>query len=258
MDSKWDIELKKLVPKEEHRKTIAKVFDEHTIQTLHELANKGYFDQIEFVVSTGKEAHVFRARETAGNYRAVKVYKTLTSDFKHMMRYIEGDLRFKKIKREKVSIVKAWTQKEFKNLELARQAGVRVPLPITFKNNVLVMEFIGKNGLAAPTLKDKPLKDPNAGFETILHAISDLRYKSSLVHADLSEYNILNNDEELVVIDIGQGVLASHPNAKPFFERDVENVVKYFQKHGVKTTLEKSYEKIRELKPKNGSKQEYH
>lgn len=249
MDSKWDSELKQLVPKEEYRKTIAKVFDEETIGTLHALANNGYFEQLEFIVSTGKEAHVFRAVDKSGNFRAVKVYKTLTSDFKHMMQYIEGDLRFKKVKKEKFSIVKAWTQKEFKNLELARRAGVRVPLPITFKNNVLVMEFIGTNGGAAPTLKEKPTANPENACETILKAIADMLYKSNFIHADLSEYNILNSNEELVIIDIGQGVLNSHPRAKEFFERDVQNVVHYFQKQSVKITLEEAFERIKSFKP---------
>ncbi len=252
MDSKWETELKQLVPKEEYRKTIAKVFDEETIATLHALANKGYFEQLEFIVSTGKEAHVFRAKDASGNFRAVKVYKTLTSDFKHMMQYIEGDLRFKKVKREKFSIVKAWTQKEFKNLELARQAGVRVPLPTVFKNNVLVMEFIGTDGGAAPTLKEKPSQNPEEALETILKAIADMLYKSNFIHADLSEYNILNNQEELVIIDIGQGVLNSHPHAKEFFERDVKNVVHYFNKQGVKITIEEAFGRIKSFKPDFG------
>lgn len=249
MDTNWSEELKKLVPKEEYRKTIAKVFDESTIQTLHGLSNHGYFDQLEFIISTGKEAHVFRAKDAQGNLRAVKVYKTLTSDFRHMMQYIQGDMRFKKIKKEKFSIVKAWTQKEFKNLELARTAGARVPLPIMFRNNVLIMEFIGTDGGAAPTLKEKPAKNHKKAMETILKAVADMLYSSHLVHADLSEYNILNNDEELVLIDMGQGVLTTHPNAKRFFERDVQNIVTYFQKQGLKITLEDAFTKIKSFKP---------
>jgi RIO kinase 1 len=171
-----------------------------------------------------------------------------------MMQYIEGDLRFKKVKHEKYSIVKAWTQKEFKNLELARKAGVRVPLPIIFKNNVLVMEFIGKNGKAALTLKEKPVENPATACETILKAIADMLYKSRFIHADLSEYNILNNGEELVLIDAGQGVLTSHPHAKEFFERDVQNVARYFQKQGVAITVEEAFERIRKFKPKTTGK----
>ena len=51
-----------------------------------------------------------------------------------------------------------------------------------------------------------------------------------------------------MLIDCGQSVLASHPMAQEFFERDVRNVAKYFQKQGVKTSYEKAYEGVRALK----------
>ena len=59
--------------------------------------------------------------------------------------------------------------------------------------------------------------------------------KAELVHGDLSQYNILNNSGELVIIDCGQAVLTSHPKAEEFFERDVRNMATYFQKIGIKT-----------------------
>ena len=68
-----------------------------------------------------------------------------------------------------------------------------------------------------------------------------------LVHADLSEYNILNNDEELVIIDVGQTVSTRHPNAKEFFERDILNISRYFAKQGVDTDYEKMYAKVKSI-----------
>src|SRR3989344_1462010 len=87
--------LKEYIKEEKLRKTFAKVFDQQTIMTVHKIAKKGYFNILEFVVSTGKEAHVFRASDTAGNPRAVKIYKTKTSDFKNMEKYVNGEQRFK-------------------------------------------------------------------------------------------------------------------------------------------------------------------
>lgn len=238
-------ELRKLVPEEQSRKTIAKVFDESTIQTLHFFANQGYFKQLEFLINIGKEAHVFRASDGGGSFRAVKIYKTLTSEFKRMNQYIQGDNRFKKTKQDKYSIVQTWTRKEYKNLELANKAGVRVPLPIAFRNNVLIMEFIGKNGKAAPTLKEKSVQNPEHAYHSVLENMARLAYRARIVHSDLSEYNILNNDEETVIIDIGQGVLTSHPNAKRFFERDIRNIVSYFRKQGVQTDYEQAVAEIK-------------
>ncbi len=240
--------LKKHVREKEAQRVFAKVFDRTAINTIHLLASRGLFDVLEFVVSTGKEAHVFRAVDASGNFRAVKIYKITTSNFKHMDAYIKGDERFKRIRREKRSIVYAWTRKEYNNLERAVSAGVRVPMPMGFMNNVLVMEFIGDNGIAAKPLKETGAKDYAAVYERIVECVARLMYKARLVHADVSEYNILMQKDEPVLIDIGQAVLLSHPLAKDFFERDAQNISRYFSKMGVSASYGKVLDDIRAWK----------
>ncbi len=250
--------FRKIFSDENEHRTFAKVFDYSTIHTVHSMAKQGHFDVLEFLISVGKEAHVFRAHDQNGEFRAVKIYKTDTSEFHHMTKYIEGDIRFGKMKKDKHQLVYTWTKKEFKNLELAARAGVRSPLPIAFKNNVLVMEFIGdENGNPSPPLQKKPAQNANAFFEEVLVQTARL-YQAGLVHADLSEYNILNQNEKPVLIDVGQSVLLSHPSAAEFFERDIEHVVNYFRRKGVVTDAESAKEKIRtllkEFKPKQSPK----
>jgi len=92
--------IRNYIKEEKLKKTFAKVFDESTIMAVHKVAKKGYFNILEFVISTGKEAHVFRGQDKAGNFLAVKIYKTKTSDFKNMEKYIKGDNRFKKNKKK--------------------------------------------------------------------------------------------------------------------------------------------------------------
>ena len=53
--------------------------------------------------------------------------------------------------------------------------------------------------------------------------------KAGLVHADLSEYNILYYKRKPVIIDVGQAVLTDHLNSKDFLERDVKNINRYFR-----------------------------
>lgn len=50
-------------------------------------------------------------------------------------------------------MVKVWAEKEFRNLARMRQAGIRSPQPIHLRMHVLVMEFVGSDGNAAPRLK---------------------------------------------------------------------------------------------------------
>ena len=240
--------IRKLIKEEKSRKIFSKVFDNSTIQTLHFLANKGIFDKIEFVIKTGKEAYVFRAVDKSGNYKAVKIYKLEASDFKNMKDYIEGDIRFRGQKNTKRGIVFVWTQKEYKNLSVYKKAGVNVPLPIAFKNNVLVMEFIGEEGVASKSLKEKKTSNIEKFHRDILENMAKMVYKCKIVHADLSEYNILNKDDDFVIIDAGQGVPLTHPLAKEFLERDVKNIANYLKKHGFEITKEELLSEIKAKK----------
>ncbi|MFH0714218.1 MAG: serine protein kinase RIO [Candidatus Diapherotrites archaeon] len=234
------------------QRTFAYVFDASTIQTIYKLATKGHIQLLEFVISTGKEAHVFRALDQSGGFRAVKVYKTDTSTFQDMMKYIKGDQRFEKVGNDKREIVAAWTQKEFKNLELCRKANVSAPLPFAFLNNVLVMEFIGENGIASPSLREvsKIDIDWEDVYAQVIENMSKLLYDAKLVHADLSEYNMLFRNGKVIFIDLGQAVLSSHPNAREFFDRDVKNLSNYFRKKGLDVSAEKMTEELRKRKPK--------
>ena len=237
------VKEKRLIKDEHTRSVFNKVFDTATLTAVHELSRKKFFEELEFVISTGKEGNVFRCAMGENHY-ALKIFKVDTSDFKHMNEYIIGDERFKEIRKDKLEIVKLWTKKEFRNLEDFTKAKIRVPLPIALNRNCLLMEFIGKNGEAAPRAKEKPFSDPEKQYNIICEYLGKM-INARLVHADLSEYNMLNNDEELVIIDVGQAVTTMHPNAREFFQRDIMNLSKWFAKCGVKTDYEKMHEDIK-------------
>ncbi len=206
------------------------VFDKSTLMTLYALIRKGVIDLLYGVIKTGKESNVYLGKDKNGDNVAVKIHRIGTGDYRSMLDYIEGDLRFKGIKKSKRSIVYIWVKKEFKNLKRAKDCGVRVPDPIAFKNNVLVMEFIGEYDVASPMLKNVRLNDPRKVFETIRLDMKKLYNDGNLVHGDLSEYNILMKNDVPVLIDISQGVIREHPRAEEFLKRDVSNVCRFFSK----------------------------
>ncbi len=241
--------LTKLFPEEDLRKTFSKVFDKNVIRIIHTFASQGQIDHLEFTISTGKEAHVFRAADNSGHYRAVKIYKIETSDFKRMEDYLDFEPRFKKAKHDKRNIVFAWTQKEFSSLQRFQKFGVPVPTPLAAKENVLVMEFIGqKNGHAAPRLKDAHVKDLKKFYDAVCLAIANMLH-AKLIHGDLSEYNILVKDDLPVIIDCGQSIPTIHPNAKHYYERDITNMLKVFHRIGMKElTYDQFYADVKKLK----------
>jgi len=111
-----------------------------------------------------------------------------------------------------------------------------------FKNNVLVMEFIG-NGEIAPRLKDKKPKNPKEFLKEIIINIKRM-YKADMIHADLSAFNILNLNERPVFIDFSQCSSLKHPRAREFLERDIRNICTFFTKLGLKPNEEKIKKQI--------------
>ncbi len=215
------------------------VFDEPTLKALYSLASNGVIEALGGSISTGKEANVFHALGPEDVELAIKIYRIKTSDFKAMQDYIIGDYRFTRVRRTKKDIVFAWTKKEFRNLARAYNAHVRVPKPIRYKQNVLVMEFMGKDGIAFPLLKNAAAYAHNVDgiYNTIISFMKKLYQDARLVHADLSEYNILlNGKEQPIFIDMGQSVLLDHPYASAFLRRDVDNIVSFFRTMGVEAS----------------------
>ncbi|MDD2678445.1 MAG: serine protein kinase RIO [Candidatus Nanoarchaeia archaeon] len=208
-------------------KVYNEVFDARTLKVLEKL-RKEYFEELESCISTGKEANVFRASAKKG-FVAVKIFRMYTSSFDKMSPYILGDPRFNRVSKKKHEIIYLWAKKEFRNLSKAFESGVRVPKPLAFNQNVLVMEFIGENGLASPLLKDVKLENYAQYYDEIIKGMIKL-YKSNLIHADLSEFNILHFNEKPVFIDMGQSVLKEHPNAMNFLKKDLHNINKFFEK----------------------------
>lgn len=215
------------------------VFDTATLKALYGLATKNYITAMGGAISTGKEAIVFHAFGENDKELAIKIYRINNSDFQKMQDYIIGDPRFSNVKPTKKSIVFAWTKKEERNLIKAAEAGVRVPQPIVSDRNILIMEFIGLGGVGAPRIRDVRLEDPKLIYEQVAEYMRLLHQKAKLVHADLSEFNILLFDGEPIIIDMGQSVTLDHPMAQEFLTRDIKNIVRYFKKLGVDCTEEK-------------------
>jgi RIO kinase 1 len=215
----------------EDYQVIEEVFDKPTLLVIYGFMNNGVIDEIHGVVNAGKEARVYWGKDPQGNELAIKIYLTSSADFKKgMIPYIEGDQRFAHVRKDTRSLIYTWAQKEYKNLQRAKEAGVNVPEALAVQKNVLIMNFIGKNGKRAPLMKETTLEDPEKVFKILLTYMKRLYSKASLVHADLSEYNVMIWKRKPVVFDVAQSVLVSHPMADKFLRRDIENLHKYFNR----------------------------
>ena len=220
--------------KSKDRATVEEVFDNTTRMVVFDLMNSGYFYELNGVISSGKEARVYWGTTKEGADVAVKIYLTSSAEFKSgMHKYIEGDPRFKDVKHDTRSLIAVWAQKEFRNLGEADAAKVRVPKPIAVKSNVVVMEFIGKGGVRASTLKEEPPEDLEKVYKVIVTALKRLYQKAKIVHGDLSEYNIMIWKGKPVIFDVSQSVSIQHPLADFMLRRDIANVNRFFSRQNV-------------------------
>lgn len=216
-------------------RTYDQVFDRACLLVLQGLINDGVLATLDYPVSTGKEAVVFHGTDPKGQGKAVKIYRITNSTFKTIAVYIEGDQRFKRVKKATKPTIFAWAQKEYQNLVRMQDAGVRVPTPVRVEANVLVMEYIGDETMPAPLLRNVTLEDPQAVLNELVVNLRAMR-KAKLVHADLSEYNLLFWDGHVVVIDVGQSVPVDHPRAAEWFQRDIGNIAHFFHRLRVNVT----------------------
>jgi RIO kinase 1 len=228
------------------RATLEEVFDQSTRMVLYHFLSSGILDEVHGVVSAGKEARVYWGKNKDGKELAVKIYLTSSAEFlKGMRKYIEGDRRFKNVKHDTRSLIFTWAQKEFRNLEQAARAKVPVPKPIAVEKNVLVMGFIGKDGVSAPSMKEQSPNAPEKVYNLLLTYLKRLYRKADLVHGDLSEYNIMVWNGRLVLFDMSQSVPTSHPLAEFLLRRDLENVNRFFSRLGVKVlSVEEVYKQV--------------
>merc|ERR1712168_488009 len=221
------------------RATVEQELDPRTKMILYKLLNKGMIAEINGCVSTGKEANVYHAHTTSGNDRAVKIFKTSILVFKDRDKYVTGEYRFRHgyCKGNPRKMVKTWAEKEMRNLQLLYNAGIPCPEPHVLRSHVLVMDFIGKDGWAAPLLKDAQISESKARevYLQCVRIMRGLHWKAKLVHADLSEFNILYapHEDRIYIIDVSQSVEHDHPSALLFLRKDCTNINDFFRKKGV-------------------------
>ena len=209
-------------------------------KSIKPLIEDGLVDEVIRSLMSGKEAQVFLVR--CGNeICCAKVYKDVVDrSFKKIVQYQEGrqirngrrqramDTR-SKFGRDQQEVV--WHQAEADALLRLAAVGVRVPKAYGLFGGVLLMELItGADGDVAPRLNDitLSLEDAIEGHSTVMNFV--LRMMCiGLVHGDLSEFNVLQDSEGPVIIDLPQVVNAAANNgAKSMLIRDVNNITQYY------------------------------
>ncbi|XP_061776566.1 serine/threonine-protein kinase RIO1 isoform X2 [Nerophis ophidion] len=219
------------------RATVEQVLDPRTRMILFKMLSRGIISEINGCISTGKEANVYHATTAGGDDRAIKIYKTSILHFKDRDKYVSGEFRFRHgyCKGNPRKMVRTWAEKEMRNLIRLQTAGILSPEPLLLRSHVLLMSFIGKDNMPAPLLKNAVLSESKARqlYLQVVHHMRKMFHDARLVHADLSEFNMLYHHGDAYIIDVSQSVEHDHPHALDFLRKDCSNVNDFFVKHGV-------------------------
>jgi len=171
---------------------------------------------------------------------AVKVFRTTLNEFSQRFDYLSGDRRYRHARRAKKQnprkLIRLWSRKEYANLHRIYLAGLPCPRPRLHRHHVLVMDFLGDDGWPAPQLREAGTRRAATWRRAYEHTVSimhGLYHCARLVHADLSEFNLLWHRRRVWLIDVGQSVEISHPGAERFLAADCANITRFFARQGV-------------------------
>ena len=212
-------------------------------KSIQPLIEDGLVDEVIRSLMSGKEAQVFLVR-CGEEIRCAKVYKDVADrSFKKAVQYQEGRKirnsrrqrameKRSKFGRDQQEVV--WQRAEVDALYLFAKAGVRVPKAYGLFGGVLLMELItGADGEVAPRLNDITMSAEQAvrDHATVMNFVLRMMCVG-LVHGDLSEFNVLQDEEGPVIIDLPQVVnAASNNSAKSMLQRDVDNITQYYARY---------------------------
>lgn len=211
-----------------------------TPKRIKPLVEDGLVDEVLRPLMSGKEATVYVVR-CGDEIRCAKVYKEASKrSFKQAVQYQEG--RKGRNSRRARAIEKGskygreqqeqeWHNAEVDALYKLADAGVRVPEPYGCFDGVLLMELVTlEDGEVAPRLNDISMSEEQASEDhELMMDYVKLMLCAGLVHGDLSEFNVLVNEEGPIIIDLPQAVdAAANNHARTMLERDIQNMTNYY------------------------------
>ncbi|MGD0405748.1 MAG: RIO1 family regulatory kinase/ATPase [Candidatus Bathyarchaeia archaeon] len=201
---------------------------------INTLVKAGVIESFGQTLGVGKEADVYDALSPDGKRIAVKFHRLGRISFRQTRR-----------KRGYVREHSTWlfqshlaAEKEFQAMQLVYKNGVSVPEPISQNRHVIAMGMIE----GAELSKYKEIPKPEKILKEILRNVRKAYLKAHVIHADLSEYNIiLKPDGHILIIDWPQYVMTNHANAEDLLERDLKNILTFFnRKFTVKVVIKEA------------------
>jgi RIO kinase 2 len=204
------------------------VFTGYDALALHSLVKKGTVSAIGSLIGEGKESVVYEALGLCPV--AIKFHRVGQRSFsaaRSKREYMPKEGHFPWIFASRRS-----AEREYAALTALHQTA-SVPLPVACNRHAVVMSLIeGVN------LNRCPLDCPKEALDQILDNVRTA-YRAGIIHADLSEFNIMVQDGRCVIIDWPQWMETGHQNAGQVLSRDITTILTFFKrKYHIPYTVE--------------------
>ena len=196
-------------------------FEGYDALALHALVERDTIEGFGAPLGVGKESDVYEVqsykplalkfhREGYTNFREVQKERDYTSENRH---------------RSWLYTARKAAEREYEALE-AVYPDVSVPRPVDQNRHAIVMEKLAGVELSRAKLED----DQVVGVLDLVLRELRAAYAAGYVHADMSEYNVAVGEDGVTIFDWPQAVPTDHDNAEEFLDRDVENLLRYFER----------------------------
>ena len=209
-----------------------------SVYSLHLQVKKGRISMMGKLMGEGKESVVYNCipgdRSGSGREAVIKFHRVGYPSFKKVREKRDyGTLHFT------VLTVRS-ARNEYQALKKL-YGKVPVPRPISWEGNSVLMELID-----AKELYKVRLGNAEDVLEIILDEIAKM-CRAGVIHGDLSQYNILVNEEGIWFIDFPQSVEVGEEGFEDTLRRDVENILTYFRRaYGIEKDMNEVLERIME------------
>ena len=194
---------------------------------LRALVGKGAIVGLGRQIGVGKESDVYEAITEEGEAVVVKFHRLGRTSFravKSKRDYLRGRTQFSWLYLSRLAAVK-----EYAFMRALKAQGLPVPEGLAHNRHCVLMSKVPGRPLCQMVRADLP--DPAPVFRASMAGLVAIA-RLGLVHCDFNEFNILVADDKTTVnfIDFPQMISVRHPNARELFTRDVECLLRFFQR----------------------------
>lgn len=193
------------------------------------MLNRNSLYSVGSTIGVGKESDIYSVSDASGAQKVMKIHRLGRTSFKTVKN--NRDYLKNKHTSNWMYLSRLAAEKEYQFMTILHDNGFNVPIPYDCSRHCVLMEWIP----GYPMKHMKKYTNYKRLYSQLMQFIVQLAC-SGLIHCDFNEFNIIIRQEghgrefDFVVIDFPQCVSIEHPDAKFYFDRDVEGIRRFFER----------------------------